>query len=52
MGTRVIIQYKYIKNKGYDIIDNKMDEKMTHNVIDVTSSAFFQKRDISENVNI
>ena len=25
-----------------------MNEKMTHNVIDVASSAFFQKKDISE----
>ena len=44
MGTRVITEYKYIDNKGYDILDNKMDKRMTHDVIDVASSAFFQKK--------
>ena len=48
MGTEVITRYVYIENTGYQIIDNKMDKKMAINVIDVASSAFFQKSDISE----
>ena len=46
MGVEYIFVEK--QNTGYKIIDNKMDEKMTRNVIDVASSAIFSNKPIDK----
>ena len=42
MGQTVVVRDRY---KNYEIIDNRMSEDMTNNIVDISRSAFYNKSD-------